>query len=242
MPPAEAARTGNILLDSLPGDERARIVSSATMVELGRGKVLHEQGEPQRTVYFPLSGVASLVTLTSTGTTVELATAGREGMVGVSLALGTDRWHNNQTIVQVPGTGLELPAEAFLEQFEASPDLARYVYRYVQALLVQIAQSVACNRMHQTEQRAARWLLQTHDRVGDDDLQLTHEFLAAMLGVRRASVTVAAKGLRDQGLVDYRRGKVRILDRAGLEAASCECYKVVREEFERLLPPLDIPS
>lgn len=235
-------RVGNTLLEALPREERDRLGASFTEVVLDREHILYEQGQPIEAVHFPVSGVVSLITIMSSGATVELATVGREGFVGVPLALEADSWGNGRAIVQIDGEALMMEADSFRAEIGRAEAFRTLVFRYLQALLVQIGQAVACNRSHGIAQRASRWLLQTHDRVGEDDLRLTHEFLAAMLGVRRASVTVAAGELKERGLVDYRRGWIRILDRSGLEAASCECYKIVRDEFDRLLPPADTAS
>ena len=176
----------------------------------------------------------SLVTYLEDGPSVEIATVGREGMVGISLFLetATVAW---RAFGQVPGKALRIRAETFREEVDRNGALVRLLKRYTQALLSQVAQSSACNCVHTIEQRCARWLLQTHDRVGSDHYPLTQEFLAQMLGMRRSSVSQAAGGLQKAGLIRYVRGRITVLDRAGLEAASCECYAIIRREFERLL-------
>jgi CRP-like cAMP-binding protein len=168
------------------------------------------------------------------GRAVEFGTVGNEGMIGLPLFLGADR-SPHRAFTQVPGDALRMRAEDFREEMGRQGQLAGLLRRYNQALMNQMAYSVACNRLHSVEERMCRWLLMTHDRVGADRFPMTQEFLAQMLGVRRPSVTVVAGVLQKAGLIAYARGWVVILDRAGLEAASCECYRVVRDDFERLL-------
>jgi CRP-like cAMP-binding protein len=163
-------------------------------------------------------------------------TRGNEGLVGLAALLGAEG-SESQTLAEIPGTALRLPAAVLVAAVDAQPALRRLLLRYTQAYLTQVAQGAACNRLHGIEARCARWLLMTHDRVGGSDaFPLTQEFLAIMLGVRRAGVSVAAGALQDAGLIRYRRGGIRVLDRAGLEAAACECYGVVRRQYDRLLP------
>jgi CRP-like cAMP-binding protein len=185
-------------------------------------------------VYFPIGVVISLVTSMEDGTAVELATVGREGMVGLPVFLGTGSLPI-QAFGQIPGEALRVTAEAFRAEIKRNGPLVQVLNRYMQALFIQVAQVAACNRVHLVEQRRARWLLQTHDRVGADQFLLTQEFLAQMLGVRRAGVSVAAGLLQKAGLIRYARGRITILDRPGQESAACECYRVVRREFDRLL-------
>jgi CRP-like cAMP-binding protein len=169
------------------------------------------------------------------GSAVEVGTVGREGLVGLVIVLGGAA-SPTVTLCQIPGTARRITAERLAEAVEARPALRRLLLRYAQGYLTQVAQGAACNRLHGIEARCARWLLMTHDRVGGaDTFPLKQEFLAVMLGVRRAGVTVAAGALQDAGLIRYRRGSIRVLDRAGLEAASCECYGLVREQYARLL-------
>jgi CRP-like cAMP-binding protein len=176
-----------------------------------------------------------MVTVLDDGGPIELATVGNEGVVGVPVFLGASST-NARGFVQIPGEYQRLPARAFRQAIDNGGQLHGLVQRYSQALFTQIAQNVACNRAHPVEQRCARWLLQTADRVGKEEFPLTQEFLGQMLGVRRATVNAAARALHDAGLITYRRGLITILDRAGLEAASCECYAIVAREFERLTP------
>jgi CRP-like cAMP-binding protein len=185
-------------------------------------------------VLFPLSGIISIVMEMENGAQIEVATVGNEGMVGVPLFLGAETTPG-RAFSQVPGQSLRVPADVFKEEVQRRGKLEHMLQRYTQALFVQTAQSTACNRLHTIEQRGARWLLMTHDRVDGDQFPLTQEFLAQMLGVRRASVSEVAGEFQRAGLIAYARGNIAILDRQGLEDASCECYRVVRDEYERLL-------
>lgn len=213
----------------------AELTEGTESTWMERGTNLALPDEPIETVFFPLDAVASIVGATIGGT-VEVATVGREGVVGITTVLGGPPMPN-RTFVQVPGMVRPVPAARLAATMEAHPGLRRLMLRYVQALLAQFAQSVACNRLHALEERCARWLLMTHDRVGRDSFALTHEFLAEMLGVRRPSVSIAAKTLQDAGCIRYSRGRVEVLDRHALEQVSCECYAVVRRQYDRLLGP-----
>lgn len=185
-------------------------------------------------VYFPESCVASMVNPTDEGA-VEVGTIGSEGMVGLSIFLDAEAVPSRM-IWQVPGQALRIPVPEFLRLIGSLPELTRLLRRYTHAFFVQVAQTAACNRMHEIDRRCARWLLMTHDRVaGADTFVLTQEFLAFMLGVRRAGVSEAATALQKRGLISYARGKVNVIDRAGLEAASCECYEIVRSHHARAL-------
>jgi CRP-like cAMP-binding protein len=194
---------------------------------------LHEPGRPVSHVYFPLSGIASLVTTMEDGATVEAATVGNEGMIGLPMFLETGT-ASIEAFVQIPGDALRMKASAFRTLIQGGGALADVIQRYTQVLLRLIAQSAACNRLHSLAQRCARWLLMSHDRVDGDSFLLTQEFLSQMLGVRRATVTIAAGELRRAGLIRYRQGRIEIVDRRGLENVTCECYPVIRREFDRL--------
>lgn len=204
-------------------------------VRLEQRDIVHEPGQSISHVYFPETAVLSLVSTMQNGATVEVGTAGCEGMVGLSVLLAEDV-STVRTLAQIPGAVERMTAEEFTHLASVPGAFHRTLLRYTQAFLTQVAQTAACNGAHLVEERCARWLLMTHDRVDGDDFPLTHEFLAFMLGVRRAGVTVAMRSLQEAGLVRYTRGRVSISDRVGLEAASCECYRVVRAHFERLLP------
>ncbi|HJT19492.1 MAG TPA: Crp/Fnr family transcriptional regulator [Nitrospira sp.] len=205
-----------------------------TPVRLKAGDELYGQNQPIQNIYFPLSGVLSLVT-TAGDDTGEVATVGKEGMLGLPILLGTDRIPM-RAFAQVPGEALMMPVKDFKTEIKnPRSKLSRILYRYAQALFVQVAQHAACNATHQIRQRCARWLLMTHDRVGTDEFQLTQDFLSQMLGVRRAGVSVAAADLQRDRLITYRRGMVKVLDRKGLEKASCDHYGIVKAEYERLM-------
>jgi CRP-like cAMP-binding protein len=224
----------NELLAGLKEAEVRRIRDDFESVSLQPNDVLHEVDVPIEQVWFPRSGVLSLVNVMEDQVVIEVATIGNEGMLGVSILLGADRTAS-RGLCQVPSDSLRIETDRFLELADENPGLRRMCLLYTQALMTQIAQSSACNRAHPVEKRAARWLLQTHDRVGQDSFYLTQEFLAQMLGVRRPTVSVAAAMLQERGLIDYVRGHIAILDREGLEAASCECYGIIQREFEQLL-------
>lgn len=223
----------NRLLASLPEDARQALVREATKESLGIKDSLFQAGEKITHVYFPLGGVMSLVIRMSDGIAVEVATIGNEGFVGSPVFLGAQS-SPTEAFCQVPGDVLKLPVEGFISALQCRPELVEVIRRYTQALMNQISQSTACNHLHSVQERMCRWLLMTHDRVGVDELNLTQEFLSQMLGVRRPSVTVVAGMLQHAKLIEYRRGCIKILDREGLEGGACECYRVVREEFERL--------
>jgi CRP-like cAMP-binding protein len=231
------ARSHNRLLSLLPNGERVSLLSKMQRQPIIPHDLLHPPGQSIRRVFFPLSGVISLMTPLADGSAVETATVGREGMVGVHAFLGGGPLGNAQAMSQVPGEMLSMNVDTFraVVDGEAKSKLRAVMLAYTQALFVQIAQGVACNGVHEIQQRTAKWLLETHDRATGDEFQLTQEFLADMLGVTRPSVSVAAHTLQAAGLIRYRRGSIAVLDRRGLEEASCECYGVVRVEYERLM-------
>lgn len=219
----------NKLLARLPQEDRLRIEEQLVPHFLRLKTVLFEPGEVVDGVHFPLDGVVSLVAPMEDGNIVEVATIGNEGLVGVPTVLGGSL--RVRAISQVAGRALSMPTSAFLHELASCPALARVVQSYVLALFGQISQAAACNRLHSTEERLSRWLLMSHDRVGRDEFPITQEFLGQMLGARRATVTLSAGLLQRAGLIRYHRGHVEILDREGLEATSCECYQVIRDEL-----------
>lgn len=227
------AGAGNRLLSALPPAEYQRLQPLLEPVSVPFNETVSEPGGPIPYVYFPQTGVFFLITVLSDGAAVEFATVGCEGMVGLPLFLGRETMPS-RALCQVEGQSQRLPAAAFRETVRRSEPLAALLRRYTQALMIQVAQSVACNRLHSIDERCARWLLMTHDRVGADQFALTQEFLAQMLGVRRPSVSTVASRLQRAGLIRYRRGRITVVDRKGLEAAACECYRIVRAEFDRL--------
>ena len=224
----------NRLLSGLPAEEFKRIRPHVERVQLEQRDLVFDPEVPITHVYFPETAIISLVSKMKSGGVVEVGTAGCEGMAGLPVFLAGDT-SSIQAFAQIPGMAVRMKTEAFVRLAGPPGAFHRMLLRYTQAFLTQVAQTAACNGAHLVEERCARWLLMTHDRAGDD-FPLTHEFLAFMLGVRRAGVTVAMRALQDRHLVQYSRGKVRIIDREGLEAMSCECYQVVRAHFERLLP------
>ncbi|MBD2101094.1 helix-turn-helix domain-containing protein [Leptolyngbya sp. FACHB-261] len=228
--------TENRLLAAVPQAEYELLLPYLEPVSLELKQVLYEPYEPIDYVYFPHSGIVSLLTLMADGTAVETATVGSEGMVGLPVFLGTVKTPV-KAFVQVRGEGVRISAENF--RVEVSQNRKRALYnllqRYTHTLMVQMARSAACNCLHSIEQRCGRWLLMTHDRVRSDQFQLTQEFLAQMLGVRRAGVSEVASALQKAGLIRYSRGQITVIDRQSLEAVSCECYRVAKTEFNRLL-------
>ena len=221
------------MLAGLPARERDRVLARCEPVELEFSKVLANPGEPLRYVYFPTTSFISLVTPMGGKAILEVALAGNEGMYGVSVALGSPS-ANVRALVQGAGSAFRMSAPVFRREIAASPSLARNVHRYVHVLMSQLAQTAGCNRFHVVEQRLARWLLMTADRAHNSTFHITHEFLAFMLGVRRVGITKAAGALQARKLIKYTRGEVSILDRAGLERASCGCYQADLDTYSRV--------
>jgi CRP-like cAMP-binding protein len=236
MKPLAPERHGvrNRLLGRLSAEAFRRLQPSLERMDFQPRASLYELHRPLAHVYFPETGVASIVTVLADGTQTEVATVGLEGMVGLPAFWGVDAVPN-RAFWQIAGTAWRLPVEALRGEKRRRGSLEEALGRYTQAFLTQVAQSATCNGRHAVQQRCSRWLLMTHDRVDGDAFDLKHEFLAQMLGVRRAGVTVAAGALQKAGLIRYAPGRLTILDREGLEAAACECYGLVRREFERLL-------
>ena len=226
----------NRLLEKLPPGEFDLLRPHLHEVELKYRMPLYEANEPIRYVYFPVEGVASLVNTMSDGSAAEVGTAGNEGIVGVPIILG-DAISPMSMYIQVPGVGLRTEAKVLRDLLARNSGTRELMLQYVHAFFNQVAQSAACNHFHSIDQRCCRWLLMTHDRVQSEEFLLTQEFLAMMLGVRRTSLTATAGRLKKLGLIDYVRGHVKILDRKGIEDASCECYAVSKAEYDRLLGP-----
>jgi CRP-like cAMP-binding protein len=233
-PCALHVRGSNRLLTLVQHAGEDGIMRHMEKMALKQRDVLFHANVPITHVYFPLSGMGSLVVNLEEGPTIEVGTVGNEGMVGVPLLLGADR-SPTEAFVQISGEFLRMPADAFTAELGRNGAFAHAARRFAQAFFAQVAQSTACGQFHPVEQRLSRWILMPHDRAGLDTLQLTQEFLAMMLGVQRPSVTLAATTLQEAGLIKYRRGIIDVLDREGLEATSCKRYAVVRKEFERLL-------
>ena len=230
----ESAPLVNRLLAGVSRATFRRLARHLEPMSYTQRQYTYEANAPIRHVHFVETGVISVVAEDDHGGSVEVATVGNEGFVGTPLLLGTDR-SPASAFCQVPGHGHRLSAAAFREEVARNGDLSDIAHRYVQALMNLYAQSVACNRLHSIEKRAARWLLMTHDRVAADSFPLTQEFLAQMLGVRRAGVNVAAGILQQAGVISYSRGVITVVNRRGLEKAACECYEVIRREFQRLV-------
>jgi CRP-like cAMP-binding protein len=229
--------TGNRLLQVLPEAEQDRLRSKLTPLSLSMKTVLFEPGQEINAVHFPVNGVVSLVTSLEDGAIVEVATVGNEGIVGVPLVLGGSL--AVRAISQVPGDTLRMDASVFIAEFDRPGPFRDLVQNYMQALFGQISQAAACNRLHSNEERLSRWLLMSHDRVGTETFPITHEFLGQMLGSRRATVTLSAGILQAAGLIRYHRGRVTIVDRAGLESVSCECYGVIKSALDRVIESAD---
>jgi CRP-like cAMP-binding protein len=226
--------TTNRILSQLPPDEYERLSTYLEPISLSTGDVLYYPQDPTTHVYFPNRGTLSVVSTFADGGGVEVGIVGNEGMFGLNVVLGSVITPH-EALVQLPGDGLRAPADLITKEFKKGGMLQDLLLRYTQALIIQIAQTAACNNSHSLEGRLARWFLMSHDRAMTDELMLTHEFIALMLGSRRAGVTIAAGKLQDMGVIRYKRGRIRIVDREGLEKISCECYSVVKRDFDRLL-------
>jgi CRP-like cAMP-binding protein len=228
--------TGNRILDALPRDEFEPLADALERVEMSLKDYVYRRDERIEFVHFPVECVISLIAPMDDGRSVEVATVGREGMAGLPVFLQAAYTSAHDSFCQIPGASLRMPAEAFVGVANNGGGLQVLLQRYTQALFSQVAQTSACNRLHSIEQRCARWLLLTHDRVRKDQFPLTQEFIAQMLGVQRSSVNGVAGTLQKDGVIRYTRGVITILDRPALEAGSCECYRVIAEEFARLIP------
>jgi CRP-like cAMP-binding protein len=224
----------NLLLAAIPRAEHEQLAPHLETVPLEPRRFFLPAGERMSHVYFPHAGVVSLVVSMHTGASVEVASVGREGMLGVSVVLEADPPPYDM-VCQLRGQAARLRPAVFLDAVKELPMLRQVVLRYTLALINQLARTAACNRLHSVEQRLARWLLLCRDRAAGDDLGLTHELLARMLGTGRPFVTQTAQSLQEAGLIEYRRGRIRIIDRPGLEAAACEDYRATTDEYRRLL-------
>jgi CRP-like cAMP-binding protein len=224
----------NRLLAALPPDGFAALAPALQPVELDFKQVLHRPDRPIEAGYFLEGGMVSMLAPLEEGQTTEVGLIGREGLVGLPVVMGAES-ASTEALVQMPGTALCVPAAELRAAFEASAALRAVVLSYAQAHHTQVAQTAACNGQHAVDERLARWLLMAHDRAEADEFPMTQEFVAMMLGVRRAGISVAAGTLQKAGVIDYGYGRITVLDRAGLEAAACECYGTVRRQYERLL-------
>jgi CRP-like cAMP-binding protein len=222
----------NRILSSLARELQLRLLPRTEKISLSVKQILYDAHDPLRYAYFPLSGVISLLIVLEGGDTVEVATVGNEGLAGTPLVLGAERGAL-KAVCQVAGQALKMRADNFHRSLEEHPQFSAVVRRCTQGLFDQVAQTTACNHVHSVQQRMCRWLLMTHDRVGAEEFHLTQECLAQMLGVRRPSVTVAAGQLQRAGLIRYQRGRIRVVERAGLEAGACGCYESLRRALEQ---------
>jgi CRP-like cAMP-binding protein len=225
----------NHLLDALPARDFERLAPHLELIPLRLGDVLYEPGVRLRHVYFPTTSIVSLLYVMEDGASAEIAVVGNEGILGISLFMGGETTPS-RAVVQSAGHGYRLKAQLLKDEFGRFGPLMHLLLRYTQALITQMAQTAVCNRHHSVDQQLCRWLLLSLDRLSSNELSMTQELIANMLGVRREGVTEAAGKLQDAGLIRYRRGKITVLDRPALEARACECYEVVRVEFDRLLP------
>ncbi|MGH8662871.1 MAG: Crp/Fnr family transcriptional regulator [Burkholderiales bacterium] len=226
--------SNNRLLAALPGDVYGRLVSRLELVSMPLGSSIYESGSRLQHVYFPTTAIVSLLYVMENGASAEIAVVGNEGVVGISLFMGGDTTPS-RAVVQSTGAGYRLKAALLKAEFHRGGHLMRLLLRYTQALITQMCQTAVCNRHHSVEQQLCRWLLLSLDRLSSNELIMTQELIANMLGVRREGVTEAAGNLQRAGLIRYRRGHITVLDRSKLEGSVCECYAVVKREFDRLL-------
>src|SRR5690349_5455369 len=229
------APLGNHLLAALPDAEWQRWLPQLEQVEMPLGEVLYESGKALTHVYFPTTSIVSLLYVMENGASAEIAVVGNEGVVGISLFMGGESTPS-RSVVQSAGQGFRMPGHVLKEEFNRSGPVLHLLLRYTQALITQMAQTAVCNRHHSLDQQLCRWLLLSLDRLEVPDLVMTQELIANMLGVRREGVTQAAARLQRAGLIRYRRGHITVVDRPGLEQRTCECYGVVKKEYDRLLP------
>ena len=229
----------NHLLDALPASDYARVASHLELIPMKLGDVLYESGATLRYVYFPTTSIISLLYVMEDGASAEIAIVGNEGLLGISLFMGGDTTPS-RAVVQSAGFAFRLKAQLLKDEFARFGPTMHLLLRYTQALITQMSQTAVCNRHHSVDQQLCRWLLLSLDRLQSNELSMTQELIANMLGVRREGVTEAAGKLQKAGLIRYQRGRITVVDRPGVEARSCECYQVVREEFDRLLPYVSI--
>jgi CRP-like cAMP-binding protein len=226
--------TTNRILAQLPAEEYQSLSPHLEPVALTLGDVLYYPQDPVTHVYFPNRGTVSVVATLENGGAIEVGVVGNEGLFGVNVVLGSVSTPH-EALVQLPGDAFRIETKVIRKEFKKGGQLQDLLLRYTQVFIIQIAQTAACNRSHPINGRLARWLLMSHDRAMTDELLLTHDFIAVMLGTRRAGVSEAAGRLQNDGVIKYKRGRIQIIDRQGLESISCECYPLVKREFERLL-------
>ena len=236
-PPQLSRSHGNKILASLNATDYQHFLSQLEQITFAQGDVVYEPGDKIDYVYFPETAVFSMLCMMADGGTAEVGPVGREGVVGLNIFFGTDITPT-QLVVHVAGTALRARAELFKQELRSERSIMPHLlFRYTQMLLAMTGQASACNKLHSLKQHLARWLLMMHDYVGDE-LLLTHDLIALTLGVRRAGISESASDFRDEGLIDYNRGRIQILNRQGLEAKACECYEVIRDEYDRLYADL----
>ncbi len=225
----------NHLLASLPRDVYEKLAPHFQYVSLKQGQRLYEPGETIQDIYFPIDCLISITITMSDGAIVETGMIGCHEMLGINVFLGGRETTQTESAVQIPGSAIKADAQMWRKEFDCNQELRNVLLSYAQAFIVQVSQTAACNRTHLLEHRLARWLLEAQDRINSNELRLTHEFIATMLGVRRAGVTQAAQNLQDRGLIQYSRGRIHIINQGGLEAFSCECFRTVKNECDHLL-------
>jgi CRP-like cAMP-binding protein len=225
----------NHLLASLPRDVYEKLAPHLQYVCLKQGQRLYEPGETIKEIYFPIDCLLLITITMSDGTVVETGMVGSREMLGINVFLGGRETTQTESAVQIPGSAIKADARMWRKEFDCNQELRNILLSYAQAFIVQVSQTAACNRAHLLEHRLARWLLEAQDRINSNELRLTHEFIATMLSVRRAGVTQAAQNLQNRGLIRYNRGHIHILNQGGLEAFSCECFRTVKDECDRLL-------
>ncbi|MBD2101073.1 Crp/Fnr family transcriptional regulator [Leptolyngbya sp. FACHB-261] len=229
--------TENRLLAALPQEVLERLAPHLQLVALQAGTRLHEAGETIQALYFPIDCGLSITITMSDGRTAETGLTGKRDVIGINAIMGGCTTTQTAYVVQLPGNAIKINANVLLDEFDSNKAVRDVLLRYTQALIAQLSQTTACNSLHPLEQRLARWLLEAHDRVDKKNLRLTHELLSEMLGVRRAGVTQAAQKLQESGFIQYGRGSVHILDLPALEEFACECFRTVKDEYDRLIVP-----
>jgi CRP-like cAMP-binding protein len=225
----------NQLLSALGNEEFKRLAVNLESVEMPLGQVIHEPGEQLKYVYFPITSIISLLYVLESGASAEIAVVGNEGILGISLFMGGETT-TSRAVVQSAGVGYRLKSKFLKEEFGLNEQVMKLLLRYTQTLITQMAQTAVCNRHHSLDQQLCRWLLLSLDRLESNELVMTQELIASMLGVRRESITEAAGKLQRLGVIQYQRGRITVLNRASLENLCCECYQVVKNEFDRLMP------
>jgi CRP-like cAMP-binding protein len=224
----------NHLIAALPADEFIRLKPNLEPVSLALGEVIYESGEQLEYIYFPTTAIISLLYIMENGSTAEIGMAGNDGLVGIALYMGGSTTPS-RAVVQSAGNAFRMPSRALKDEFSRGGVFQKILLRYTQSLMTQISQTAVCNRLHTVEQQLCRWLLINHDLLQTNKLIMTHDLIANMLGVRREGVSIAAGNLQKKGLIKYVRGTITMLDRDALELAACECYRVVKDEYDRLL-------